>query len=64
MGAGVERSQSDAATWSEESQAQASIRKDQEERAVAWAIAEGREADCRGDDEQDATKEGRNEVIA
>jgi hypothetical protein len=54
----------DAATWSEKSQAQASVREDQEERAVARPIAEGREADRRRNDEQDAAKEGRDEVIA
>jgi hypothetical protein len=51
-------------TSHEESKAQASIREDQEERAVAWTIAEGRETDRRCDDEQDASKEGRDEVIA
>jgi hypothetical protein len=59
-----ERRDFDAATWSEESKAQASIRKDKEERAVARPIAESCEAYRRRNDEQDATKEGRNEVIA
>jgi hypothetical protein len=53
-----------AATWSEESKAQASIREDQEERAVARTIAESRETDRRCDDEQDASKEGRDDVGA
>jgi hypothetical protein len=54
----------DAATWSEESEAQASVREDQEERAVARPIAERREAHRRRDNEQDASKEGRDEVGA
>jgi hypothetical protein len=61
---GSERRNNNAATRCEEPQAQTSIRKDQEERAVARPIAESREAHRCRNDEQDASEEGRDEIGA
>src|SRR5688572_17150906 len=57
-----EKETTDATTWSKESEAQASVREDQEERDRARPVAKSSEAHRGRDHEQDSPSQKRDET--